>query len=323
MDAGKVQLLTQADFVLSHCGRPQPPQGSVVYIPKAFLIQAILGAAPTSGLTFYKEITGDTTWCWRSISTALSGSPPAISAQVTTPDGKVLFNGLIDLTIIAGYGSNRYVLTREIECPPGTKIQLSIDDSYLNAQATQPVSMLMGGAYAYYLKNGRRSRDPEQEASSLPRIFGTTNQNQYAPCWMMGLGPGTPQGFEDSYFIYGNGSTNLASVTLGSVLTTKAVIPIDADSDFEVWRFLFDVIPDAGVTAGTFLCRIRAGSGYVFTDDYMDVAKYIGSSYFLKPWEVKNADSIVFELFLVDGAGAGSISIQCFAEGVRRKRRAA
>src|SRR5882724_10044194 len=139
MDLGKVQLLTDADFVLSHCGRRLPPVGSVVYIPKGFLIQAVLPT--TAGQTFYKEITGDTTWCWRSISTALSGSPPAVSAQVTSPDGKVLFNGILDLTVIEGYGSNRYALSREIECPPGTKVQLSLDDNYLAAAAVQPVAM--------------------------------------------------------------------------------------------------------------------------------------------------------------------------------------
>jgi hypothetical protein len=162
-----------------------------------------------------------------------------------------------------------------------------------------------------------------QTAAQLPRVFATTNQNQYAPCWMTGNYPSTPEGFEDGEggYIYGDGSTNLASVSIGSTLSTKAAIKIDADSDFEVYRFLFDVKPDDGVT-GTFLCRIRAGSGYVFTDDYLDVAKYLGSSFLLKPWEVKKADSIIFELFLVDGAGSGAISIQCLAEGVRRRRAA-
>jgi hypothetical protein len=317
MDSGKVELLTDADFVLSKCGRPQPPVGSVVYIYKGFLIQAVLPT--TSGQTFYKEITGDTTWCWRSISTALSGNPPAISAQVQTPEGKVLFNGLLDLTMIAGYGSTRYALSREIECPPGSKIQLALDDNYLAAGAVQPVAMLCGGAYAYYLRNGRRSVQPEYVASQMPRVQGGVNQNALAPCWMMGIGPSTPPGFEDASFVYGNGVSNKASVTLGSNLTTKASIQIDNDADFLVERFLFDVIPDAGVTAGTFLVRIRAGSGYLFTDDYLDVAKYLGSSYLLKAWEVKRADSITFEMTLVDGAGAGSISIECFADGRRRK----
>src|ERR1035437_841066 len=148
MDAGKFQLIRESDYVLSRCGRLAPPVGSVVYIPKSWLIQAVLPVG--SEQTFYKELVGDTMWCWRSISTALSGSPPAISAQVLTPEGHFLFNGLLDLTTVAGFGSGRYLLSREIECPPGSKIQFGFDDSYLQAAAVQPVSVLIGGAYAYY-----------------------------------------------------------------------------------------------------------------------------------------------------------------------------
>lgn len=320
MDAGKFQLIRESDYVLSRCGRFVPPVGSVVYIPKSFLLQAVLPLA--SDQTFYKEITGDTTWCWRSISMALSGNPPAISAQVLTPEGHFLFNGLLDLTMVAGFGSSRYLLTREIECPPGSKIQITFDDNFLVAGAVQPVSMLCGGAYAYYLKDGIRSHSVEREASDLPRIFAGPNQNILAPCWMNGVGPKTPAGFEDTAFTYGNGVSNLASVTLGGVLSTKASIQIDDSYDFQVRRFLFDVIPDAGVTAGSFLGRIRVGSGYVFTDDYVDLAKFIGSACIAKGLDIKHGDQILFELVLVDGAGAGSISIQCFADGVKRRRAA-
>jgi hypothetical protein len=319
MNPGKVELITEADFVLSKCGRPQPPVGSVVYIYKGFLVQAVLPVA--AGDTYYKEITGDTTWCWRSISTAISPDPPAVQALVQSPDGKVLFNGLLDLTIIAGYGSNRYALSREIECPPGTKVQLALDDSYYNANAVQPVAMELGGAYAYYLRGGLRSDDPTKSVAALPRIFGSRNQNILAPCWAQGFGPIVQPG--DEAFVYGDGTTNFATVTLGSSLTTKCTIPIDASYDFFVYRFLFDVTKDNTVTAGTFLAKIRAGSGYVFTDDYVDVAKYLGSSYLLKPWQVKNADSIQIDLSFVDSAGAGSANIQVFAEGVRRPRRIA
>lgn len=318
MDPGKLQLITEADWVLSKCGRFLPPVGSVVYIPKGFLLQAVLPVL--SNQSFYKEITGDTTWVWRSISTALSAAPPGLSAQVLRPDGRFAFNGMLDLTSIAGYGSFRYLLSREIECPPGSKIQLNLDDNFLQAQAAQPVSMLCGGAYAYYLKGGIRSSNcVEQAASDMPRIFAGPNQNLLAPCWMNGEGPATPAGFQDDRFIYGNGVSNVASVTLGGNLSAHASIAIDDANDFEVWRFLFDVEPGALVTAGSFLVRIRSGSGYAFTDDYLDVAKYIGSSYFAKGWNVKRGDQINFDLVLVDGAGSGSISIECYADGVKRR----
>jgi hypothetical protein len=318
MDAGKFQLIREADRLLSRCGRYVPPVGSVVYIPKSWLVQAVLPVGSTQ--TFYKEITGDTTWCWRSISAALSAANAAVSVQVLTPDGHFLFNGLIDLTIISGFGSNRYLLSKEISCPPGSKVQVSFDDNLLIASAVQPVSILLGGAYAYYLKDGIRSRCPEQEASDLPRIFKGPNQNILAPSWMYGEGPKTPPGFVDEAFTYGDGVSNVASLTLGGVLSGKASIQMDNDIDFQVRRFLFDVIPGRSVTAGTFLVRIRSGSGYVFTDDYIDVAKYLGSVYFAKGLDVPRGDQIQFDLSFVDSAGSGSIQIECFADGVKRRR---
>ena len=317
MDQSKFQLIREADQILSACGRPVPPSGSVVDIPKGFLIQLLL--ATTSNQTFYKEVTGDTTWCWRSISTALSATPPAISALVTTPDGKTLFNSLLDLTVIGGFGSTRYLLNPEIECPPGSKVQLTCDDNLLIASAQQPVSMLLGGAYAYYLRDGELSTCPERLASMLPRIQGGVNQNLYSPCWFQGEGPRTPQGFEDSEFTYGNGATNVATVTIGGQLTAKASIQIDQTNTFELRRFLFDVVKSGGVTAGHFLVRIRSGSGYVFTDDYVSAAKYLGSSMLAKTWSIKNGDQIQIDLVLVDGAGSGTVAIEVFAEGWKRR----
>ena len=318
MEAGKFQLVTEADLVLSNCGRFVPPVGSVVYIGHSFLLQAVLGVGAND--VFCKEVTGDTTWCWRSISPALSADPPAVYAQVLKPDGHFLFNGLLDLTQVAGFGSHRFLLTREMEVPPGSKIQLTLDDNYPAAAAVQPVSFLAEGAYAYYLKNGQRSGSAEHEASGMERITGTVNQNLLAPCWMSGNGPRTPHGFKDEQAIYGDGTSNVATVAIGGNVAAKCSIQLDNDCDFEARRFLFDVKKDVGVTAGTFSGRIRNGSGYALTDDYIDLPRYLGSSCWAKDWRLKHGDQILFDLVLVDGAGAGSMSIECFVEGVKRRR---
>ena len=318
MDAGKFQLVGEADVILSDCGRFVPPVGSVVYIPHAFLLQAVLDV--DANTVFYKEVTGDTTWVWRSISTALSGNPPLVYAQVLKPDGRFLFNGLMDLTPVAGFGSNRFLLTRELEVPPGSKIQLTLADHYpVVVAAAQPVSFLAEGAYAYYLKNGRRSGSVEQEASQMERITGTPNQNLLAPCWMSGNGPHTPPGFEDEQFIYGNGVSNVASVTFGGNVAAKCSIQIDNSEDFIVRRFLFDVTL-AYPLGGTFTGRIRNGSGFAFTDDYIDLPRYLGGSCWAKGWHLKHGDQILFDLVAVDGNTGNTISIECFAEGVKRRR---
>src|ERR1039458_138129 len=116
-----IQLLTQADFVLSKCGRPVAPSGlAVVYIPKGFLVQQYFPITPlTATQSLTKEITGDTAWCLRAISmltTAAGEVAPAtsISVQVQLPNGKFLISNLQDCLQIAGYGSYRYLFTKEI-----------------------------------------------------------------------------------------------------------------------------------------------------------------------------------------------------------------
>lgn len=321
---GKFQLITEADFVLSRCGRFVPPVGSIVYIPKSFLLQAALPIGANQ--VFYKSITGDTMWTWRSVSFALSASPPQISAQILKPDGKFLFNGLLDLTQVAGYGSNKYLLSRAIDIPPGSKLQLTLDDTYLgslaNTPTVQPVSLLCGGAYAYYLKDGIRSRCTEDEASALPRIFSGSNQNLLAPSWMWGEYEKVPEGFEVDAFTYGNGESNVVALTAAAPVSSQVSIQIDNDNDFLLRRFLFDIRSSGGST-GTVLARIRAGSGYIFTDDFLDVAKYLGGVYFAKAWKIQRGDQIHFDLSLVNGAGGGAITIECFADGVKLRRKVA
>ena len=96
-----IQLLTQADFHLSRCGRPVAPKGlSVVYIPKGFTVNQFFSlgtATPTQTIT--KEITGDTPWCLRDMqiftSAATAVSLPRLRA------------GPVRRTRRAGYGRAR------------------------------------------------------------------------------------------------------------------------------------------------------------------------------------------------------------------------
>ena len=147
------QLILEADWLLSKCGRPTPPRGlSSVYIPHSFLLQTL---DLTSGqTTVEKTVTGDTTWMLRAISA--NGVTPYW--QVILPNGQPLLNQSQLVQEVAGYGSGRLVMAKEVPCAPQSKIQVRI------TAASEPVQMLFEGAYCYYVKAQR----PSEPMGMLP-----------------------------------------------------------------------------------------------------------------------------------------------------------
>ena len=326
-----LELLRQADLCLSKCGKPVPPQGlSAVYLPRGIPVQITLGTAAQQSIS--REVSGDTDFELRAISMSVS-STVACYFQCQLPDGSFLFNNLIDISQVSGFGSSRYVFGRPLLCPLGTRFLLTWDTSLPAAGSTQPVMVLFEGADRYLLKGGLPSKCPSAFAENLPRIFGEGNENILAPCWMQGYSPDPPKGYEYEDYMpvsipvgqNGNvrvvGQPPFVSITVTSTLTATAVIQIDQSNDLMVRRFLFDVQADATVTAGAIVCRIRLGSGYSFCDDYLDVQQYIGSAPFAKDLEVRAGDQIFFDLNVVDGAGTGNMYFRAFADGMRRIRK--
>jgi hypothetical protein len=75
---------------------------------------------------------------------------------------------------------------------------------------------------------------------------------------------------------------------------------------------------DPTVINGSVLGRIRISSGYAVTNDYLDLARYIGGGMIAHDLNIKAAESIVFDLSLVDFSGSGNFYFEAFAEGCRR-----
>ena len=115
------QLILEADWVLSKCGRPTPPRGvSSVYIPHSFLLQTLdLSSGQT---TIEKTVTGDTTWMLR----AISGNGDMPYWQVILPNGQPFLNQSQLVQEVAGYGSGRLLMAKEVPCPPQSKIQVRL-----------------------------------------------------------------------------------------------------------------------------------------------------------------------------------------------------
>lgn len=315
-----IQILTQANAILSKCGRRQydPGQTSVL-IPRGFLIQAAFAVGGQATQTITKEITGDTSWMLRAIS-ATSSNTTALSLQIKLPNGKFLISNLQDVLQFAGYGSYRYLFRKDIECPPGSQLQLTLQSTDISI--AQSFAILFEGAYKYNLKG--ISPALGSSAGEGPRVLGTPNQNILAPCWQQGFGPSTPAGCDDQEYIYS--SSNASGVVLAPVALTSPNVTlqtqIDQDSDFLCRRLLVNVTADSSVsTIGAFQVRPRTGNGYELSDDYFDIEQYIGSSQWAKDWTIAAADQVFFDVTLTGAEGTGNMYLTIYMEGVKRGRK--
>jgi hypothetical protein len=311
------ELLQAANLTLSKCGRPQYPQGlSCVPLKKSYLMQFFFGVDPTQVTqTLQKEITGPPkglllpeAWGLRSIQVS---QPASLLLQVQLPDGRFLFSNPIALSNIAGFGSSRFVFTHEKEFPIGSKLQITLQDVALTS--TQSVAILFEGDYKYYLKgNPGTCLD---DGGCDPRISGSPNQNILAPAWMQGYSPSPSRGcFDIEDFTYASDIQTLAVNT-----TATASVQLDPSTDFAMRRMFFSVIPASTVTGYNILVRARSGSGYALHDDFV-LSSYVANSPMPHDWDLAAAEQIFFDLQLVDYAGTGDVTVQCFMNGPKRGR---
>jgi hypothetical protein len=330
------QFLLEADWTLSKCGQALPPAHNVrvVYRMKDFLVQTVVPPAlqPGSTQTFTKLITGDTTWELRAIQSNWF-SASLVYLQIQLADGSYLSNSLMDTLPFSGYGSNRWTATKPVECPSNSKIIIGFDTNLpQNPPSTtaQNVTLFLEGAYKYYVQSQTDDPDPVGYAEGMARYLGNPNQNILAPSWVQGYGPATPQGWEDVWHTYTSGGQVISGVMFpgttiplaGSTVAT-ATIQLERASDFVVRKFYFWLAKDATVTSGAVLGRIRISSGYAVTNDYLDLARYLGGAMVAHDLNIKAAESIVFDLNLVDFAGTGNFYFQAYAEGCKRYPRTA
>ncbi len=322
MPAPHYQLIKQADQILSKCGRPISsfPGQNIVPFQHGILIQGTVGNDNTFVLT--KEIPGDVPFLLRAIQ---APSPTGLYINLQLPNGKYLFNREQEISQFQGIGSFRYVIDPEWECPPGSTFELTLDNSVVPSGGTVGLVLMLEGALKYSVKGKNPAiQDRQLSVSDLPRYVKNPNQNILAPAWMQGYYPNTPDSCEDSIFTYGDGNLNFTTMNVGTgPYSATQQINISSDSDFICSRALFDVRQVVGGSspAGTFLARLRAGSGYSLMDDLIDVAQYINGSPFAHSWHIKAGDQVFVDLQLVDFSGSGSLTIETYLDGLKRKRR--
>jgi hypothetical protein len=309
-----LQLLKQADQVLSKCGGRAFEGGSIVPLQKSFLMPMVL--QPGQSTIYTKEITGETTWALRAISSdQTSAAVTGVRIQIQLPNGRFLIGGNgQDVGQFAWVGSWRYLMDPEVDCFPGSKIQITLTDT-VGLQAALAVNLLFEGAYKFLFRDGRPA--PLNLASKLPRYQAIVDEGILAPCFTGGVAPTTVPDDPDELFTY---ASRIITIPTAGPLTATAKIPIDPGIDFSVRKIHVDVSGGAGATAGTVLARVRSGTGYALNDDFIDYARYIGGAEWAHDWKVRGEGAVFIDLQLVDTTGAGNIFVQFFLEGVKRRR---
>ncbi len=272
---------------------------------------------PNQAKIFIKEISGETVWALRAISSDQgSASVVGVRMQIQLPNGRFLIGGNgQDIGQFAWVGSNRYHFDTEVDCQPGSKIQVTLTDM-VGLEEAFACNLLFEGCYKFYLDDSPAA-SPVASMVDEPRYQGNVNENILAPCFLAGYGPVTPEGFRDSVFTY---SSEMATLPLAGPLFTTLKIPIDSGLDFQLRRILVDIQQDETVTAGVILARFRAGAGYALNDDYIDVGRYLAGAEYPHDWKVRGGDAVFIDLQLADSAGAGVMTFTAHLEGVRRRK---
>jgi hypothetical protein len=327
----KLEYLEQAQATLSKCGAPVLPGGiTAVPILRSFIMPMSLD--PGGAVTFQKEITGRVPWELRAISSdQASASLVGIRMQIQLPNGRFLFgNNGIDVGQFAWVGSWRWLQDPGLRCEPGSKIQVTLTDTTSGGlSAATPVNLLFEGAFLHFVKGGEYPA-PGSLASALPRYQGILNENILAPAWMSGEGLTTPDGFEDTYFIYSTPTpedqpaATTWTVTGAAITTPPNPLPLEiqveqAYDHFFVRRMLFDVqVTDTA--SAIVLGKLRTGAGYVLNDNYIDLARYLGGAEFAGQWKIRGGDSIFIDVALADVTGTGTVTFQVHLEGFKRRK---
>jgi hypothetical protein len=312
-----VQLLRQADQLLSTCGRPVLPTNlSYVDIPHYFYAQVVVPGLST--IQFLKEIEGDTEWNLRAIS-GFQGVNAAY-LQIKYPNGHYYENFLQSFAQLQGVGSARLAIDPEVPIVPGSKFYITADTSLPATNTSVPLALMLDGFYRYYSKNVPLtvSKAQSQLASQMPRVVIGENQNILAPPWAFGRSADSVLTSKDSVFTYVSPATTIAvSATTPSTTVTSVITPVTSSSLFKCRRIMFASLTDQGVTA-TLFGRIRLSSGYNLTNDFVDLNN-LNALPLPKYWDICRGDSIIVDVITLDIVGVGNVYLQFYFEGAREK----
>lgn len=305
-------LLQQAGIVLSKCGRRVIPPAGLEFIDleRKFLYQVSTPA--NQQITGFRDITGDAPFICR----AISAIQDALTwYRVQWPDGRFLQNGISNLAPDCWAGSFRRSLTREVICPPDSRIMVTTN-TIIPAAGASNVALLFEGAIRY----ARNKATGEMLAltSDQARYFANPNMNILAPEMDLDLTfPEVPSGYRQSEFRMS--SPQLVMATPGGQQTIS--IPSSQAFDYLLRRLEFEVSFSAGVS-GELLVLVRDGSGFSLSSDFVPISLLTNA---LVPhyWCIQAGTALYFDVLFQSTVGNGTVTVQANTVGMKQYRRAA
>jgi hypothetical protein len=305
-------MLKQASTILSKCGkRVIPPAGlEFVDVEKKLLYQVSTGA--NAQITGYRDIPGDAPFICKAISAI---QDVTTWYRVQWPDGRFLQNNMANLAPDAWAGSFRRSLTREVICPPESRITIQTN-TLIPAAGASNVALLFEGAvrYARDKATGQMLALTSQQA----RYFANPNLNILAPEMDLDLSfPEIPKGYSQQEFR--QCSPALVLNTPGGEGTVS--IPSSEAFDYLIRRILFEVSFSDGVT-GQVLVQVRDGNGFSLLTDFAPY-NLVNNMLLAHLWCVGRGTAMFFDFLFIPTGGSGTVTVQANTVGVGQYRRAA
>jgi len=322
----KAEFITQADQVLSTCGRLVAPPGlGWVDIPFGLQYSKYLAAgAPDS--TEEKLVETPVTFVIRSYQ---AYSQPAtlgtVAWRLRFPNGRFYNSAVCAVSPSFDIGSFRQTIDPPLECPPGSRFFLTTDGLLSAAGTDVAITVLLEGAIRYTLKGTSAgcaaALGRNEPWASMPYFSQDPNGNILAPEWRLGCQryPETPASYRDQQFTYLTPSSNAVAVPNDGSVVANVPLYIGSDADFVV-RALNFVSTAVGGAAGTLFVRIRDHSGYELSDGFV-WARRVSTVLFPQLW-IKSAGgggALFIDYMFVDTNATGSWLVQPVAFGCKRR----
>jgi hypothetical protein len=319
----KVELLTEADRVLSNCGRVVAPSGlGWVDIPKGLQYQKYL-ADNAADTTEEKVVDTPVPFILKSFQGfGQPGAKGAVYFQIRFPSGRFVESRICPISESVSYGSYREYLDPPVECQPGSRFWITLD-GLLQAGTDVALTLLFEGVLRYTIKGSAGCVSPVSLGSpwaKMPRYVMDGNQNIEAPEWRLGTQQwATPSGYRDEVYWLTATSPNFVAVPIdGSVV--QAALDLDYGGDFIARYVRFYVIPNASGITGTPYVRIRRDDGYEVTDGFVNATRI--NTVMFPGLPLKSGTALIIEYMLVDAGGAlgSTLTIQPVFGGLRRRK---